>query len=45
MLGRELVEKYNIDVSRLSDPEYAADVEKRIADTSWVYAYYADSHW
>lgn len=40
MLGRELVEKYNIDVSRLSDSEYAADVEKRIADTDWVYMEY-----
>lgn len=44
MLGRELVEKYNIDVSRLSEPEYAAEVEKRIVDTSWAYAYYEDSH-
>lgn len=38
MLARELVEKYNIDISQLSNPEYAAEVEKRIADTSWAYA-------
>lgn len=40
MLARELVEKYDIDISQLSNPEYAAEVEKRIADTSWVYMEY-----